>query len=346
MKVTITENMEELFIDRVVESLLADTTYQVYHKFMGEIVCKIECPMFVTDLGYNQYEIEGYLNELKESNRYNWEIPLGDYEYLDRNYGITDETIIRKIYFKYHIILFTGIINAFNNYQRKPINESVYKYDQLVDMIVNNLIDETKYNFRDIDNEVIVYITFPGDPQNYDRFKMKELKPSNILWYSVQDMVYINTQFGIDDLTTMNYIWEKYYILLYTKIKDEYDKIWKNRNKDNSLNESMNRQDQLIEYISNNLYQDTKYRFLYDYDDEIRVIITWPTESGEQDYNIWDMEDWDVFYYDDKDLNYMDKHYGITDEDLIEKIFNTYIQRLAPVIYKKMEYLDNNREEP
>lgn len=224
-------NRLDQLVDRVVESLLGETTYQVYHKFMGEIVCKIECPMFVTDLGYNQYEIEGYLNELKKSNRYNWEIPLGDYEYLDKHYGITDETIIRKIYFKYHIILFTGIINAFNNYQRKPINEST------------------------------------------------------------------------------------------------------------------NRLDQLVEYVSNNLYQDTKYRFMYDYDDEIRVIITWPTEDGEQDYNIWDMEEWDVFYYDDKDAQFLDKHYGITDEDLVQKIFDAYIQKLAPVIYKKMEYLDNNREE-
>jgi hypothetical protein len=346
MKVTITENMEELFIDRVVESLLADTTYQVYHRFMGDIVCKIECPMFVTDLGYNQYQIEGYLNELKESNRYNWDIPLGDYKYLDINYGITDETIIRKIYFKYHIILFTEIINAFNNYQWNPINESVNKYDPLVDMIVNDLIEETKYNFRDIDNEVIVYITFPGDPQNYDRYNMNNLTSSNILWYNDQDMEYINTQFGISDLTTINYIWEKYYILLYTKIKDEYNKIWKNRNKYNTLNESVNRQDQLIEYISNNLYMDTKYRFMYNYDDEVTVIITWPTESGEQDYSIWDMEEWDVFYYSGEDAQFLDKHYGITDEDLIEKIFNTYIQKLAPVIYKKMEYLDNNREEP
>lgn len=222
----------------------------------------------------------------------------------------------------------------------------------LIDKIVGLILSETKYSFVfDYKGRLYCKTYIPSYPMIIDSQDMSDIEEflsyvhSDDFSMGENDIDYINYNYGIDDLNIIKAIWNKYYIVLYTKIKDEYEEIWKNRNKDNSLNESMNRLDQLVEYVSNNLYQDTKYRFMYDYDDEIRVIITWPTEDGEQDYSIWDMEEWDVFYYDDKDAQFLDKHYGITDEDLVQKIFDAYIQKLAPVIYEKMEYLDNNREE-
>ena len=336
MKVTIKgiikENKEDLFIDKVVESLLGDTTYQVYHKFMGEIVCKVEWPMLVTDFGYSQYEIERYLNELRKSNDYSWPIGPEDYKYLDRNYGITDETIIRKIYFKYHIILFTNILNDFDKYERKPIDESVgNREDLLVNKISQYMLDDTEYEFIPTMERVIIFYPFYNIENYYSTDKVLPLLLSR--GYDMDFVNYVQNTYSIRDWNLITLISQRYYSLLYDKVKE----LLGSSNK--PINESVERKEDTFNKIVDFMIQDTTW-FIFmenvDGTEEVRVEITFP--SGDLDeFPMNEMEvEWDQFFMNETDKDYLEEQFGITERWITQELYNRYINKLRPIIYEEM----------
>ena len=352
MKVTIKgiikENRVDLLIDKIVEFLLGDTTYQVYHKFMGEIVCKIEFPMFDTEFGYSQYEIEGYLNELKESNRYNWEIPLGDYKYLDRNYGITDETIIKKIYLKYHIILFTKIINEFNDYGKtwNSINESLdNREDLLVNKISQYMLDDTEYYFHR-DRVIIDYPSEGFNSYSIDRVLPLLLKRG----YDINFIDYVHDTYSIKDWNLITNISQRYYSLLYDKVKELLG------SPKNPMNESVgNKEDIFIDRVVESLLGDTTYEVYRDQRDTLMIgKVKYPMYEEPMIYNRFmikshlnyfkekEDESERIFFYD-SDYNYMDDNYSIKDETILKKIYLKYNTILLTNI---LNDIDNHRTIP
>ena len=333
MKVTIKgiikENREDLLVDKVIESLLGDTTYQVYHKFMGEIICKIEWPMLVTDFGYSQYEIERYLNELRKSNDYSWPIGPEDYKYLDRNYGITDETIIRKIYFKYHIILFTNILNDFNDYQRKPIDESVgNREDLLVDKISQYMLDDTEYYFhRDR-----VIIDYPSE--GFNSYTIEKVLPLLLRrGYDINFVNYVQSTYSIRDWNLITNISQRYYSLLYDKVKELLG------SSKNPMNESVERKEEMFNKIVDFMISDTTWYIFMDFGDgteEVRVEITFPSGDADE-FQMSDMEvEWDQFYMNETDKDYLEDQFGITERWITQELYNRYINKLRPIIYEEM----------
>ena len=218
MKVTIKgiikENKEDILVDRVVESLLGDTTYEVYHRFMGEIISEIKCPWNDGDpIYYNESEIRSHLNAFKNMTEWGY---MGDTNlniYMEQNYGITDDTILGKIYLKYYTVLLTNILNDFDNYERKPMNESVERKEDTLNRIVDFMIQDTKWDIH-MEHEdnweyVEVSIYWPGGDR--DDYKLFDMEVDWDMFHTGErDIDYIKNNFGITEKWITQELYNRY----------------------------------------------------------------------------------------------------------------------------------------
>ena len=334
MKVTIKgiikESKEDLLVDRVVESLLGDTTYEVYHKFMGEIICEVKCPWNdYHPIYYNEIESISHLNAFKNMTEWGFAYGTNITNYMDQNYGITDENILGKIYLKYYTILFTNILHDFDNYEHKPINESVEnKEDLLVDKISQYMLDDTEYYFhRDR-----VIIDYPSEGFKFyciDRVLPLLLRRG----YDLDFVNYVQSTYSIKDWNLITNISQRYYSLLYDKVKELLG------SSNNPMNESVERKEDTLNRIVDFMIQDSRWTYFYetvDGIDHLMVEITFPSgDSDEFQMSVMEV-DWEKFYMNETDRDYLEDQFGITQRWITQELYNRYINKLRPIIYEEM----------
>ena len=335
MKVTIKgiikENKEDIFIDRVVESLLGDTTHQVYHRFMGEIVCEVIYPMYREPMMYNRYEIKSHLNAFKEKGVEVIFFNLYDYNYMDDNYTIKDETILEKIYLKYYTILFTNILNDFDEYGPIPIDESVgNREDLLVNKISQYMLDDTSVEVNQRYERV--YINYPSE--GFNSYTIEKVLPLLLRrGYDMDFVNYVQNTYSIKEWNLITNISQRYYSLLYDKVKEMLGST------NNPMNESVERKEDTFNKIVDFMIQDTTwYIFMEDGDgtEEVRVEITFPSGDADE-FQMSDMEvEWDQFYMNETDKDYLEEQFGITERWITQELYNRYINKLRPIIYEEM----------
>ena len=206
-------NREDLLIDRVVESLLGDTTYEVYHTFMGGMSCEVRYPMYDNPIYYDESDINTNQNTIKEKGMDVIFFNLYDYNYMDDNYSIKDETILEKIFLKYYTILFTNILNDFDNYEHKPMNESVERKEETLNRIVDYMISDTKWDvYMEYEEDweyVKVTMYWPGG--DHEDYKTSDFE---VVWEKFImgdiDRKYLEQQFGITEEWIKQELYNRY----------------------------------------------------------------------------------------------------------------------------------------
>ena len=208
-------NKEDLLVDRVVESLLGDTTYEVYREDNPVVLTlvSVKYPMYREPMIFNRYEIKSHLNTFKEKGVEVIFFNLYDYNYMDDNYTIKDETILEKIFLKYYTILFTNILNDFDNYEHKPMNESVERKEETLNRIVDYMISDTKWDVF-IEHEedweyVMVTMYWPGG--DHEDYKTSDFE---VVWEKFImgdiDRKYLEQQFGITEEWIKQELYNRY----------------------------------------------------------------------------------------------------------------------------------------
>lgn len=329
-------NREDILIDRVVESLLGDTTYEVYREDNPVVLTlvSVKYPMYREPMIFNRYQIKSYLNTFKEKGVEVIFFNLYDYNYMDDNYTIKDETILEKIFLKYYTILFTNILNDFDNYEHKPMNESVgNREDLLVNKISQYMIDDTEYYFhRDR-----VIIDYPSE--GFNSYTIEKVLPLLLKrGYDMDFVNYVRSTYSIKDWNLIVNISQRYYSLLYDKVKELLG------SSKNPMNESVERKEETLNRIVDYMISDTKWDVYMEYEEDwayVQVTMYWPGGDHE-DYKTSDFEVvWEKFIMGDIDRKYLEQHFGITEEWIKQELYNRYIHKLRPIIYEEMiNYFD------
>jgi len=362
MKVTIKgivkENREDLLVDKIVKSLLDDTEYRLYHRFMGEIVCELKYPMFKgLPRVYDRVDIVEFLNMFKnekDSELTSFRSSIEWNNYLESNYGMSGEYNVSKIGIRYYNTLFTRILDEFDNFHYTPdygpVNESVgNREDLLVDRVVESLLGDTTYE---------VYHTFMGgmscevkypmyeEPIHYDENEIKtdqnavKEKGMDVIFLHSYDYIYMDETYSITDENILERIYLKYYTILLTNIINDFDKIDRK-----PMNESVERKEDTLNKIVDFMIEDTEWDVFKEHeeveDDEdwtyVKVTMYWPGGDSE-DYNLKDFEVvWEKFIMGDIDRKYLEQQFGISEEWIKQELYNRYINILRPIIYEEMK---------
>jgi len=346
MKVTIKgivkENREDLLVDKIVKSLLDDTEYRLYHRFMGEIVCELIFPMFNGPKVYDKVEIKDFKNAF---NNYTdndtviqFHTSLGWNKYMDSNYGITNMFTLSRIGVRYYNTLFERILNDFENFHYTPdygpVNESVEnKEDLLVDKISQFMLDDTEYEFIPTMERVIIFYPFYTIENYYSTDKVLPILLKR--GYDLDFVNYVQSTYSIKDWNLITNISQRYYSLLYDKVKELLG------SSNNPMNESVKRKEDTLNKIVDFMVQDTTWLIFMDtYGDDgsehVRVEITFP--SGDTDeFPMDEMDvDWEQFFMNESDRDYLEEQFGITERWITQELYNRYIKKLRPIIYEEM----------
>lgn len=225
MKVTIKgivrENREDLLIDKIVESLLNDTEYKVYHRFMGEYVCEVKFPMFKgLPRIYDRVDIVEFINmfkDQKDSELTSFRSSIDWNNYLESNYGMSGEHNVSKIGIRYYNTLFTRILKDFDDYHYVPdygpVNESVERKEETLNRIVDYMISDTKWDVY-IEHEedweyVKVTMYWPGgDHEDYNTSDFEVVWEKFIM--GEIDRKYLEQQFGITEEWIKQELYNRY----------------------------------------------------------------------------------------------------------------------------------------
>lgn len=225
MKVTIKgiikENREDLLIDKIVESLLNDTEYRLYHRFMGEIVCEVKFPMFKgLPRIYDRVDIVEFLNMFKnekDSELTSFRSSIDWNNYLESNYGMSGELNVSKIGIRYYNTLFTSILDEFDNFQYTPdygpVNESVERKEETLNRIVDYMISDTKWDvhmeYEEDWEYVKVTMYWPGG--DHEDYKTSDFE---VVWEKFImgdiDRKYLEQQFGITEEWIKQELYNRY----------------------------------------------------------------------------------------------------------------------------------------
>jgi hypothetical protein len=223
------ENNEDRMMDKIVDYMLEDTNWEVYvtDKYQHLVVYII----FPCD--------EGETYDKKSTDFWSGEFftTPGDIKYIEDKFGITDEETIRELYNRYIVKLRPMILSDMDDYYSKQINEShVNNIDRFVDRVSQSLFNDTKYEVFRYRNEIRSKILYPFYPnvirnnsEDHYRTFLKIIRVHG--WeYGMTDEEYryMRDTYDITDTNTILNIFLKYYILLYTNILEEMDKIRNN----------------------------------------------------------------------------------------------------------------------
>ena len=356
MKVTIKdivkENREDLLIDKIVKSLLNDTEYRLYHRFMGEIVCEVKYPMFKgLPRIYDRVDIVEFLNMFKnekDSELTSFRSSIDWNNYLESNYGMSGELNVSKIGIRYYNTLFTRILDEFDNFQYTPdygpVNESVEnREDLLIDRVVESLLGDTTHQlYHRFMGEIVCEVKFPmyREPMTYNRYEIKSQlntfkeKGVEVIFFNLYDYNYMDDNYTIKDETILEKIFLKYYTILFTNILNDFDNY-----EHKPMNESVERKEETLNRIVDYMISDTKWDVHMEYEEDweyVKVTMYWPGGDHE-DYKTSDFEVvWEKFIMGDIDRKYLEQQFGITEEWIKQELYNRYINKLRPIIYEEM----------
>jgi hypothetical protein len=228
MKVTIKgilkENNEDRMIDKIISYMIEDTEYE-YNPRTERVI--IFYPFYNIE---NYYSIERVLPLILKRG-----YDLDFVNYVQNTYGIKDWNLIVNISGRYYSILYDKIKNLLES--NSLLNEShVNNIDRFVDRVSQSLFNDTKYEVFRYRNEIRSKILYPFYPniirnnrEDHYRTFLKIIRKHG--WeYGMTDEEYryMRDTYDITDTNTILNIFLKYYILLYTNILKEMDKIRNN----------------------------------------------------------------------------------------------------------------------
>jgi hypothetical protein len=223
-------------------------------------------------------------------------------------YGLSNEEIEDYIlpnyynWFKYNnpIYKFSNVETLFKN---TTINESVDKQKEYLDKVVNHFVER----FKDVD----------GRPD------------STRLINSMDDFVDFGENFGLTNLE-LNYIYHKY----------KYVQGWDGEDKsswylDKNINESVDKQKKLLDYVYNDLVNNTKFRNASYRDIDIfdgkckslQVGMRWGSESPYFNYVPECLE------------NFLKDTYGLTYYEIQDLFWDKYEQHIINMVLSKKEHV-------
>ena len=230
-----------------------------------------------------------------------------------------------------------------DDYSENSLNESINdKENMVIDKIVNFMLEDTQTTLSKQEGEPVIKISYPFYSEQIVIMKWGDLNYylDNLVGdYTLSDIKvnYISNQYGITDTSLILEIFNKYILLLFTKLKKELESKMEN----DSLNESVgDKENMVIDKIVNFMLEDTQYK-IKTIKDEFVVRIVYPfsreiytEEWGGIDYYLTYMRDYPLSGIK---VNYISNQYGITDTSLILEIFNRYIKILFTKFKKELE---------
>ena len=230
-----------------------------------------------------------------------------------------------------------------DDYSENSLNESINdKENMVIDKIVNFMLEDTQTTLSKQEGEPVIKISYPFYSEQIVIMKWWDLNYylDNLVGdYTLSDIKvnYISNQYGITDTSLILEIFNKYILLLFTKLKKELESKMEN----DSLNESVgDKENMVIDKIVNFMLEDTQYK-IKTIKDEFVVRIVYPfsreiytEEWGGIDYYLTYMRDYPLSGIK---VNYISNQYGITDTSLILEIFNRYIKILFTNLKKELE---------
>ena len=143
-----------------------------------------------------------------------------------------------------------------DNYSENNLNESVgVKENMVIDKIVNFMLEDTQTTLSKQEGEPVIKISYPFYSEQIVIMKWWDLNyylDNLVDDYTLNDVKvnYISNQYGITDTSIILEIFNKYILLLFTKLKKELESKMEN----DSLNESINDRrknylDKVLEFI-------------------------------------------------------------------------------------------------
>ena len=244
---------ENMVIDKIVNFMLEDTQYKI-KTIKDEFVVRIVYPFYGDKIYTEEWGgIDYYLDNL-----------VGDYpldvihvDYINNQYGITDTSLILDIFNRYIKILFTKLKKELESkMENDSLNESINdKENMVIDKIVNFMLEDTQTTLSKQEGEPVIKISYPFYSEQIVIMKWWDLNyylDNLVDDYTLSDVKvnYISNQYGITDTSLILDIFNKYILLLFTKLKKELESKMEN----DSLNESINDRrknylDKVLEYI-------------------------------------------------------------------------------------------------
>ena len=103
----------------------------------------------------------------------------------------------------------------------------------------------------------------------------------------------------------------------------------------NPINESVERKEGTLNRIVDFMVQDTTWDIFMEREN-VRVDITFP-DGDISEYSLNEMEvDWEQFFINESDMDYIINNFGITEKWIIQELYNRFINKLRPIIYEEM----------
>ena len=259
--------------------------------------------------------------------------------YNKDNYGLTKfETY--SVWQEYKNIIIDKINNS------GSINESIDRRDEYLNKIVDYLVDDTMVDQKN----KVWYPPFPTDHDNptfnhfyglipmTDHLELKFLVGNS---YVRNFFNYCKDTYGLTDDVEISKVWKRYLKVLTPKING-FSII----NGIPTINESVGRKDDYLNKIVNFLIDDTEYRIYtnrFSDHSETKVDIWFPSTNTDEDgysYSIYDIYNWlngtSWVLSGGDDIDTVCSTYGICDIDIIQELYNRYIQKLSTIIYEEM----------
>lgn len=218
------ENKEDLLVDKISQYMIEDTEYE-YNPRIERVI------IFYPFYNIEDHYTVGKVLPLISKRGYDMKFV----NYLHSTYNITDWNLITNISGRYYSILYDKIKNLLES--NSLLNEShVNNIDRFVDRVSQSLFNDTKYEVFRYRNEIRSKILYPFYPniirnnsEDHYRTFLKIIREHG--WeYGMTDeeYKYMRDTYGITDTNTILNIFLNYYILLYTNILEEMDKIRNN----------------------------------------------------------------------------------------------------------------------
>jgi hypothetical protein len=182
--------------------------------------------------------------------------------YCKNTYGLTDEEI-RYVWKKYRYIIRDKILSIMKNkYRSNNINESVDRKSEYLDKIVDFMLNDTRYsvytNRYYVHSKVAADIWFPSDSDNgytYTKDEIHEWTNDYEWYFDGGDIEYICETYSICDRDTIQEMYNRYIQKLSTII---YDEMLEVERRNDSINESVDRKEKLINKIVKFILDDIK----------------------------------------------------------------------------------------
>lgn len=216
------------------------------------------------------------------------------------------------------------------------------KEELIIDKISHYILEDTQY--RDNLHRTRIMIHYPFD-KNENYYTIEKVLPillkrkENIDTRSPELLKYILYTYGVEDWDLIYKISQRYYSLLYDKIKE----LLESHNK--PINESVERKEDTLNRIVDFMIQDTTWDVHMEHGDDwdyVQVTINYPGGDSD-DYKTIDMKrDWDMFHTGYKDREYLEEQFGITEEWITQELYNRYINKLRSIIYEEMKNFEDN----